>query len=230
MKQKPTKKEAVEAMSRDIEEDVKDEAGRNASAGTGVDSLDGLLFRVHVLEDRTSVLRNMQDAMEGEINRQSDVLPLLANLFDRQIDAALVAAGCQQSDKERTREYALGLGFTAVAGKSSANINVQPQVAFRPERLVIPPSIAEHFIITDIKVGKNSQLIATGALPASAFTNRSGATHMKMDTAQVSMFITISVYNTSDETKNFQGVFFGPSVEEDRMFMSRRRHQRGLIW
>ena len=111
------------------------------------------------------------------------------------------------------REYALGLGSTSVAGTSSANINVQPQVIFRPERLVVPSNLAIDFLITDIKVGKNSQLVSTGALPAVMFTENAFGVRLKMDTAQISMFVTVSVTNQNPAARNFQGGLVGPAVE-----------------
>ena len=111
------------------------------------------------------------------------------------------------------REYALGLGSTSVAGTSSANINVQPQVIFRPERLVVPSNLAVDFLITDIKVGKNSQLVSTGALPAVMFTENAFGVRLKMDTAQISMFVTVSVTNQNPAARNFQGGLVGPAVE-----------------
>ena len=111
------------------------------------------------------------------------------------------------------REYALGLGSTSVAGNSSANINVQPQVIFRPERLVVPSNLAVDFLITDIKVGKNSQLVSTGALPAVMFTENAFGVRLKMDTAQISMFVTVSVTNQNPAARNFQGGLVGPAVE-----------------
>jgi len=112
-----------------------------------------------------------------------------------------------------SREYALGLGSTSVPGNASANINVQPQVIFRPERLVVPSNIAVDFLITDIKVGKNSQLVSTGALPAVMFTENAFGVRLKMDTAQISMFVTISVTNQNPNARNFQGGLVGPAVE-----------------
>jgi hypothetical protein len=112
-----------------------------------------------------------------------------------------------------SREYALGLGSTSVSGNSSANINVQPQVIFRPERLVVPSNLAVDFLITDIKVGKNSQLVSTGALPAVMFTEVAFGVRLKMDTCQISMFVTISVTNQNPSARNFQGGIVGPAVE-----------------
>ena len=126
-----------------------------------------------------------------------------------------VAAGSllRSVSPRSSREYALGLGSTSVAGTSSANINVQPQVIFRPERLVVPSNIAVDFLITDIKVGKNSQLVSTGALPAVMFTENAFGVRLKMDTAQISMFVTISVTNQNPAARNFQGGLVGPAVE-----------------
>jgi|SRR5579872_1456144 len=112
-----------------------------------------------------------------------------------------------------SREYALGLGSTSVSGNSSANINVQPQVIFRPERLVVPSNLAVDFLITDIKVGKNSQLVSTGALPAVMFTEVAFGVRLKMDTCQISMFVTVSVTNQNPAARNFQGGIVGPAVE-----------------
>ena len=111
------------------------------------------------------------------------------------------------------REYALGLGSTSVTGSSSANINVQPQVIFRPERLVVPSNLAVDFLITDIKVGKNSQLVSTGALPAVMFTEVAFGVRLKMDTCQIAMFVTVSVTNQNPAARNFQGGIVGPAVE-----------------
>ena len=113
----------------------------------------------------------------------------------------------------QSREYALGLGSTSVAGNSSANINVQPQVIFRPERLVVPSNLAIDFLLTDIKVGKNSQLVSTGALPAVMFTEVAFGVRLKMDTCQIAMFVTVSVTNQNPAARNFQGGIVGPAVE-----------------
>jgi hypothetical protein len=111
------------------------------------------------------------------------------------------------------REFVIGLGSTAIPGLSSANINVQPQVIFRPERIVIPSNIAADFLITDIKVGKNSQLVSPGAIPAVVFVENAFGVRLKMDTAQIAQFITVSVTNQNGAARNFQGAIIGPAVE-----------------
>jgi hypothetical protein len=133
-----------------------------------------------------------------------------ASLMRKRIGAGALLRGVPP---RQSREYALGLGSTSVAGNSSANINVQPQVIFRPERLVVPSNLAIDFLITDIKVGKNSQLVSTGALPAVMFTEVAFGVRLKMDTCQISMFVTISVTNQNPAARNFQGGIVGPAVE-----------------
>ena len=163
------------------------------------------------------------DDLEGAFVGQDDIIGAAIAARRRRKKAAAsqalmrkrVAAGAllRGVPPRQSREYALGLGSTSVAGNSSANINVQPQVIFRPERLVVPSNLAIDFLITDIKVGKNSQLVSTGALPAVMFTEVAFGVRLKMDTAQISMFVTVSVTNQNPAARNFQGGIVGPAVE-----------------
>jgi hypothetical protein len=148
-----------------------------------------------------AIIKKHQKAQKSAMSRE---------LLRRRINSGTVL---RSVTPRSSREYALGLGSTSVAGNSSANINVQPQVIFRPERLVVPSNIAVDFLITDIKVGKNSQLVSTGALPAVMFTENAFGVRLKMDTAQISMFVTISVTNQNPNARNFQGGLVGPAVE-----------------
>ncbi len=131
-------------------------------------------------------------------------------LMQKRVDAGALLRGVAPRN---AREYALGLGSTSVSGNSSANINVQPQVIFRPERIVVPSNLAVDFLITDLKVGKNSQLVSTGAIPAVVFTETAFGVRLKMDTCQISMFVTVSITNQNPAARNFQGAIIGPAVE-----------------
>jgi hypothetical protein len=149
----------------------------------------------------------------------SSIIGAVQQATSKALSSALATKRAQSGSLLRSmpprssREFALGLGSTNVAGSSSANINVQPQVIFRPERLVIPSNVAPDFLITDIKVGKNSQLVSTGALPAVGFTETAFGVRLKMDTCQISMFVTLTVTNQNVVAKNFQGMIIGPAVE-----------------
>lgn len=171
--------------------------------------LSSLLYRSSVDVDRYRVF--LQEEKSSVLVRAS-LLGVPADLAA----TLMFAERERQVERERTKspgEYVVGLGSTAVAGCMSANINVQPQVVFRPERLEIPPEVARDFLITDIKVGKNSQLVSTGALPGLMFTENAFGVRLKMDTAQISMFVTISVTNQNPNARNFQGGLVGPAVE-----------------
>lgn len=173
-----------------------DESGDDDNSG------DAFVGESDILGAAAKILRRRKGAgNKGALKR---------DLLRRRVDAGTLLRSVAPRS---SREYALGLGSTSVAGNSSANINVQPQVIFRPERLVVPSNIAVDFLITDIKVGKNSQLVSTGALPAVMFTENAFGVRLKMDTAQISMFVTISVTNQNAAARNFQGGLVGPAVE-----------------
>jgi hypothetical protein len=146
----------------------------------------------------------------AQSKRNANKAAMARDLLRRRVNSGTLL---RSTSPRSSREYALGLGSTSVTGASSANINVQPQVIFRPERLVVPSNVAVDFLITDIKVGKNSQLASTGALPAVMFTETAFGVRLKMDTAQISMFVTISVTNQNANARNFQGGLVGPAVE-----------------
>ena len=74
-------------------------------------------------------------------------------------------------------------------------------------RLEVPPDVAESFLLTDIKVGKNSQLYSLGAVPLSAFAaDVSRFLKLEVDPWHQDMFLTLSLTNKEHESRNFQGV------------------------
>jgi hypothetical protein len=112
------------------------------------------------------------------------------------------------------REYVLGFdSVTTVAAAATAVITTRPQVVFRPDRLVIPASIAPAFLLNDLKVGKNSQFAAATAVPAEVFTQGAFGVRLKNDTAQVSMDIILNVTNISGGALRFNAALIGPAVE-----------------
>ena len=69
----------------------------------------------------------------------------------------------------KSRRFPLGFASVGtVAATTSATIVSRPQVLFRGERLVVPSDIAGDFTIDDVKVGKDSQFVAEGSIPARA--------------------------------------------------------------
>jgi len=151
----------------------------------------------------------------GDDNLGASKRAARSNAVKQAMQRKRIAAGAllRNLPPRSAREFVIGLGSTALPGLSSANIAVQPQVIFRPERIVIPSNLAADFLITDVKVGKNSQLVSPGAIPAVVFVENAFGVRLKMDTAQIAQFITISVTNQNGAARNFQGAIIGPAVE-----------------
>lgn len=113
----------------------------------------------------------------------------------------------------KAREYPLGFPTTNVAAAATANITTRPQVPFRGRRLIIPSDIAGSFLITDLKVGKNSMFPTSDPVPARAFTELGVGVDLNLDTAQISQNVTLSVENTSGAALDFNAALIGTAVE-----------------
>jgi hypothetical protein len=116
------------------------------------------------------------------------------------------------SDK-KARQYPLGFPETAIAASASANVSATTQVLFRGRRLIVPSKIASSVLITDFKVGKNSQFPSSGPVPGRAFTESAVGVDLALDTAQVAQSITLSVENTSLASINFSAALLGDAME-----------------
>lgn len=106
----------------------------------------------------------------------------------------------------------MGLGSTLIAGGQRCNVHVQPARIFQAERLVVPSTVADHFRLVDVKVGKSSQLVSSGSLPAAMFTEKvpqSVERGLAIDFCYPSVFLTITVDNVSGEARYFTGALVG---------------------
>ena len=126
-------------------------------------------------------------------------------------DSALV----RRKPYTSSREWVLGFdsGSTDVPAAGSATIISRPQVVFRPERLAVASATASSFLITDLKIGKNSQFLSGDPVPAEAFANISVGVGMKMDTAVVNQDISIAVSNISGSGARFLAGLYGTAIE-----------------
>lgn len=119
----------------------------------------------------------------------------------------------RQSAPTKSRNLVIGFVQTAIAAAASATVTQRPQVLFRPQRVVVPASLAPNFTIDDIKVGNKSQLISAGAVPAEAFAQTSFGVEMKMDTCQISMDLILEVTNISAAASDFRASVYGEAAE-----------------
>jgi hypothetical protein len=113
----------------------------------------------------------------------------------------------------KTRNFPIGFIYNAIPAGANQEIEVKPQVRFQGHRLAVAQSCARYFNIVDIKVGKDSQLAATGEMPAESFSSLSVGTQVELDPAPPGIVITLIVHNTDTGAQNFGAVLYGV-VEE----------------
>ena len=111
------------------------------------------------------------------------------------------------------RQFPIGFIMENIAPGDEEDIEVKPQVYFRGERLALPPSIARFFDVLDIKVGKDSQLAATGSMPGESFSAHAVGVRMELDTAKPGIVITIRVRNVDTAAHDFKAVMYGAVLE-----------------
>lgn len=115
----------------------------------------------------------------------------------------------------RRREYPLGFeSAAAIPLNGTALVRATPQISFRGERLVVPSDISLFFSIDDIIVGKNSQLVSDGPIPASTFSEVAVGVRLNLDTANIGNTITMRVRNVgSADEIFFRAAIIGTGVE-----------------
>jgi len=64
-------------------------------------------------------------------------------------------------------------------------------------------------VITDIRVGKQSQLVASGNIPAETLSQQAQGCAMSLDTCQISMQLQILVTNISLAAARFMATIIG---------------------
>jgi hypothetical protein len=115
---------------------------------------------------------------------------------------------------EKRRHFPIGFTHAQIPPGQVAEVEVKPQVLFRGERLAVAPSNARSFNIVDIKVGKDSQLAATGEMPAEAFSALAVGVRMELDTAQPGIVVVLIVRNVDTTPQDFNAVLYGTVFED----------------
>ena len=116
----------------------------------------------------------------------------------------------------RRREYPLGFESITpggIAPGGSEVVRADPQISFRGERFVVPSDISLFFSIDDIIVGKNSQFVSSGPIPASTFSEVAVGVRLNLDTANVGNLISIRVRNIGPDPLVFRATLIGTGVE-----------------
>ncbi len=143
---------------------------------------------------------------QGALNQAA-----LNALAVRRVDQGTIL---RERQPTKSREFPIGFdSVTTIAAGAAATLTQRPQIIFRPERIVVPAAFAAFFQITDVRVGKNSQLVSAGALPAATFSENAFGVRLKMDTVQISQDFILVVLNFDVAAHRFMASVIGESVE-----------------
>jgi hypothetical protein len=107
----------------------------------------------------------------------------------------------------------LGFFFLNIAAGAQVIVTTQPQVLYKPERLVVPTTIAPFFTIDDILVGNKSQFPSANPLPAEMFIPNAEAVVLELETVNPAINLSLRVTNISGAQQNFRAGFVGRNVD-----------------
>lgn len=113
---------------------------------------------------------------------------------------------------DKSRELPLGIPTTNFLANQSLAIEVRPNVPYRSRRLYVPSTIGVNFLLTDVKVGANSQNMGSGPIPCEIFSEVSVGNNMLLDTCELGQTITLFLQNTTGAAQTFNGNFLGAAV------------------
>jgi len=114
--------------------------------------------------------------------------------------------GRRQVKASGLNRLAIGIGSTSIAAATSAVVTVTPQLPFRLERFVSPST---GLLITDIKVGTNSQFVGSGSIPIEVFAANSVGVSLKGDTAVPGVDIALGLSNPGGSALVATGAYLG---------------------
>jgi len=131
------------------------------------------------------------------------------------INQKLMRHGAAVVDRrnQKARRFPSPVTATVVAGGASATIAATPQTLFRPERLVVPASLAPSFVLTDLKVGNVSQFPNAGELPLEIFAQTGVDCTIELDTVNPALNLSVTVTNITGGALTFRAGFIGTSVQ-----------------
>lgn len=89
----------------------------------------------------------------------------------------------------------------------------RPQAIYKPRRLHISVEDAKDLLVADIKIGRNSQFVASGEIPAVAFALPEGGPCVT-EAAQVSMDVVVILMHVGKEPRHVPLMHFSGVVAE----------------
>ena len=99
----------------------------------------------------------------------------------------------------------MGFGPYVMPCLTRTVFQTQAQLPCRPTHLYVPPRLADHFSIMDLRVGKDSYLANVNPLPASWFSAGRGSP-VACEVAMPGVLITLTVENKSAANQTFEAL------------------------
>jgi len=142
-------------------------------------------------------LDDVLEAIEGDVPaRAGTKLARLANKMKslRNIDPNAVAV--QKREPNRRRYWHAPFPATVyVAGAAASDLQMQPQELFRMERMFVPSYLAQDFNITKLFVGQKNQLLVSGEINGTVFSEVAVRSFLNLDTANIGNTVTLGLRN-----------------------------------
>jgi hypothetical protein len=132
-------------------------------------------------------------------------------LFQRKLDRVLKSLESELVDEPQAADQL----------PSAAEIVVQPQAAFRPERLVVPFEIAPLFVIENIQIGGASQFAGESAISAEMFSRTSPDVGLMLDMAGAGTEIRFRVRYVGSDPRGarFCAALIGTGIDGGRWIL-----------
>lgn len=149
----------------------------------------------------------------GQQGQRWAVAPGLA--MPQQVGYSQQYGVAQRAPSTVRRHYLPMASVGAVNANTSAVAQTQPQaLAFRPDRIIVPASIAPDFTIDAIYCGIKPQFVAAGSIPAETFTQDAVGVDLHMDTVNTSQNFTLNVTNQSGASRQFRATVLGITADD----------------
>jgi len=158
---------------------------------------------------------SLDDAFSGRVVVGAEAQAMAQNqaAMERRL-AEKHATAVVDTVPNKSRRWPFGFpAMPAAPAGGTIVTSAQPQCLFRGERLVFPSDIAGGLDITDLKVGKTSQFAVQNPIPARAYSEMAWGVDLYLDTADVSMFVTLNVTNNSLAQIQVKAMLLGRAVE-----------------
>jgi hypothetical protein len=114
------------------------------------------------------------------------------------------------------RTYPLSIASSGtVAASATVVLTARAQAAFKPQRFVVPSTIAPNFLINSIKIGARPQTVdgADTGIPAEVFSEVAQNNLMDFDSIQPGIDLYVTVTNLDTQNAHaFRGTFIGPAL------------------